>query len=140
MTNMAVSRSRVDEVTERLHEARAELDRLREENAALTKDRDHAIAVRDQRWEMAKQATQKLYATMAERDQLRSERDEALEAAICDSDEARGLQRAVEANARLRDFVQAVQDEFECVGLMPDGTHVDDCWHCGASKALERVP
>ena len=44
--------------------------------------------------------------------------------------------------ARLRAFAEALRDEIECIGHDGDeeGTeHADDCWHCGAVRALERA-
>jgi hypothetical protein len=59
----------------------------------------------------------------------------------CEADTGHALDCATATElARLRAFAEQVRDEFSCVGLMPDGTHVDDCWHCGAAQALERVP
>jgi hypothetical protein len=49
--------------------------------------------------------------------------------------------------AKLRAFAEAVRDEWECPEKTPsDGEDypdgcgdVDDCWHCYAAQALERV-
>jgi len=43
--------------------------------------------------------------------------------------------------ARLRSFVEAVRDEFECGASdaqMARPEHVDDCWHHGALDALRK--
>lgn len=43
--------------------------------------------------------------------------------------------------ARLTAFAEAVRDEFECSGELPEfpatiENHVGDCWHCYAERAL----
>ena len=62
----------------------------------------------------------------------------------CDHDGAHpGLDCATATElARLRAFAEAVRDEFTCLGPLEARVaddHTDDCLHCAAEQALERV-
>jgi hypothetical protein len=62
---------------------------------------------------------------------------------FCQADTGHTLDCATASElARLRAFAEAVRDEWQCNWAddepRPDD-HIDDCWHCYAAQALERV-
>jgi hypothetical protein len=68
-----------------------------------------------------------------------------IHSSFCQADTGHTLDCATATElARLRAFAEAVRDEWQCtlagevVEEMP-ADHVDDCWHCYATQALERV-